>query len=115
MEEDGFEQDIPDEVINDNLEVTGCLTASNWVIGAEWITPVANTPTSVTVTGINIGGTGEINYQVTASSEVPGLRVKEVSVSNTHKTTGNPSTFEIWIYRTDTTATLVNYILYREP
>jgi hypothetical protein len=82
----------------------GVLRAPNIVTGVVTITPVANTPTSVTVSGLNVAGT-VFRAFVTASSTVPGTVVECTATSVT--ATG----LTVWINRTTTTATSIWYLI----
>ncbi|MEU4166146.1 hypothetical protein AB0F46_04570 [Streptomyces sp. NPDC026665] len=82
----------------------GVLRAPNIVTGVVTITPVANTPTSVTVSGLNVAGTVHRAF-VTASSTVPGTVVECTATSVT--ATG----LTVWINRTNTAATSVWYLI----
>ncbi|MCX4761902.1 hypothetical protein OG562_13140 [Streptomyces sp. NBC_01275] len=82
----------------------GVLRAPNIVTGVVTITPVANTPTSVTVSGLNVAGTVHRAF-VTASSTVPGTVVECTATSVT------AAGLTVWINRTTTTATSVWYLI----
>ncbi|MGW1064357.1 hypothetical protein ACWD4F_07575 [Streptomyces aureus] len=82
----------------------GVLRAPNIVTGVVTITPVANTPTSVTISGLNVAGTVHRAF-VTASSTVPGTVVECTATSVT--ATG----LTVWINRTNTAATSVWYLV----
>jgi hypothetical protein len=84
--------------------VEGVLRAPNIVTGVVTITPVANTPTSITVSGLNVPGTIHRAF-VTASSAVPGT-VAECTATNV---TANGLT--VWINRANTTNTTVWYLI----
>jgi len=85
------------------VDKDGKVTAGNMAAGHVTITPVANTPTSATVTGLNL--TGTVRVVATASTSVPGTQVTGVGV-NSVSTTG----FTIWLTRTNTTSTGVDWI-----
>src|SRR3546814_17135777 len=48
------------EVRNNDLRISGGLRAGNWEHGRVTITPVANTPTSTTVSGLSLKGAGTV-------------------------------------------------------
>ena len=72
--------------------------------GTVFVTPVANTPTSVAVTFPTAFATTPV-VVASASSASPGSEVKEISVSSV-TTTG----FTAWIYRTNTTDSAILWI-----
>jgi hypothetical protein len=82
----------------------GVLRAPNIVTGVVTISPTANTPTSVTVSGLNVAGTVHRAF-VTASSTVPGTVVECTATSVT--STG----LTVWINRTTATNTSVWYLI----
>lgn len=87
-----------------NTTVDGILTAKSIVTGSVSITPVANTPTSVNVTGLNLPGTVHRAF-VTAQSSVPGTVVECTATSVT--ATG----LTVWVNRTNTTNTNIWYLV----
>jgi hypothetical protein len=88
-----------------NTTTPGVLTAGNIVTGRVTITPTAaNTPTSFGVTGLNIKGSN-IRVVATPSTSLPGTRVTGVGVTNVTSTG-----FMLWVTRTDTTATGIDWI-----
>lgn len=72
--------------------------------GTVTITPVANTPTSLAVT-FPTAFTTTPAVVASLMSDVAGSTVQGVSVSSV-STTG----FTVWVYRTDTTATVVHWL-----
>ncbi|MCK7627241.1 hypothetical protein MUU72_29800 [Streptomyces sp. RS10V-4] len=82
----------------------GVLRAPNIVSGAVSITPTANTPTSVTVSGLSVAGT-VFRAFVTANASVPGS-VAECTATNV---TANGLT--VWINRSTTATTSVWYLI----
>ncbi|MFH9227661.1 hypothetical protein [Streptomyces lydicus] len=82
----------------------GVLRAPNIVSGTVSITPTVNTPTSVTVSGLNVAGTAFRAF-VTANSSVPGS-VAECTATNV---TANGLT--VWINRSTSTTTSVWYLI----
>jgi hypothetical protein len=94
------------EIGADALQVSGVLAAANIVTGRVTITPsAANTPTSVTVTGLGLTGSSP-RAIATPSTTVPGTSV--TGVGCTGVTTDSVT---IWLTRTNTTATGVDYIV----
>lgn len=92
-----------------DFDVTGAVDPANMAWGAVTITPVANTPTSITVTGLALQGTGPVRAQANSHTTVPGSTVKECGVSGL-----SPDGLKIWTYRTNTTNTLVHYLIIRD-
>ncbi|MFJ7297550.1 hypothetical protein [Streptomyces collinus] len=89
-----------------NTAIGGILSAGNVAAGRLTITPVANTPTSQNVTGLNLAGTN-IRVVATAATSVPGTQVTGVGVTN-QSATG----FTVWVTRTNTTNTVIEWIAY---
>jgi len=90
-----------------NVIAAGSLTAGNVTSGRVTITPsAANTPTSLAVTGLSLTGT---NIRVVAcpGTSVPGTQVTGVGVTNVTSTG-----FTVWLTRTNTTATGIDWIVY---
>ncbi len=71
--------------------------------GTTSITPVASTPTSISVTGLGLSG-AVVSYWATASTTVPGSVLLETSISSP-----TTSSISVWVYRTNTTATTVGF------
>jgi hypothetical protein len=89
------------------LTVEGVLKADSIASGRTAITPsAANTPTPVSVTGLNLKGSS-IRVVATASTSVPGKEVTGVGVTNASATG-----FTIWLTRTTTTSTSVDWIAF---
>ena len=87
-----------------SLYAKGKLTAGNIDHGSVSITPTANTPTSKTVSfGKTFSSTP--NVIISAETSVPGTTVLECGATNI-STTG----FTAWVYRTNTTATVLHWI-----
>lgn len=95
---------------NHDLQVVGTFSSANMAHGSVEITPVANSPTSVTVTGLSLQGTGAVLVQTTPLTDAPGSEVVETSYNNPTPTGAN-----IFIYRTNTTATFVYWFMWRIP
>lgn len=96
------------EVRNHDLRISGGLKAGNWRFGRVTITPVANTPTSTTVSGLSLQGAGDVLGFCTSVTSVPGTGVLETSVSSVSSTG-----MTVWIYRTNTTGTDVEWMMWR--
>lgn len=90
-----------------NATVNGVLAAKNRVVGTVTITPsAANTPTSQAVT-FPAALTGSTFYGVaSASTTVPGSQVTGVAITS-ESSTG----CTVWVTRTNTTATVIRYIV----
>jgi hypothetical protein len=89
-----------------NFDVLGSLTASNLAWGTINITPsAANTPTSGTVTGLAVDGTSFMAL-VTPNTSVPGTQVTGVSFNNL-----TSSGLTVWLTRTNTTTTTLNWLV----
>lgn len=95
-------------IINDSVDVTGALDAGNIAAGVTAITPVANKPTSIKVTGLNLQGRGPVKVLITAEGTTPGSQIKEVTVSDI-----TAYGFTLWIYRTNTTSTNIHWFAIR--
>jgi hypothetical protein len=89
-----------------NTSIFGILSAGNIAAGRLTITPVANVPTSQAVTGLNLKGTN-IRVVACAATSVPGTQVLGVGVTN-QSSTG----FTVWVTRTGTTNTVIEWIAY---
>ena len=87
---------------NGGLSVAGTINGSAFKCGYVSITPVANTPTKIHIS-TSFSGTPRIC--VTANSTVIGTTVKGASIANQNNTG-----FDIYINRSNTTATSVNWI-----
>lgn len=85
------------------VDKDGKLTASNIAAGRVTVSPVANTPTSATVTGLNL--TGTVRVVATPNTSLPGTQVTGVGVNNVTSTG-----FTVWLTRTNTTSTGVDWI-----
>jgi hypothetical protein len=87
-----------------SASVTGSLTAGNIDHGSVSITPTANTPTSKTVS-FNKTFSSTPNVIISAETSVPYSTVRGCGATNI-STTG----FTAWVYRTNTTATVLHWI-----
>lgn len=89
-----------------NMDVNGILTSLNMAYGAVTITPSgANTPTSSNITGLSMTGSTFYGF-ATASSTVPGTQVTGVATTSVTSTG-----LTVWLTRTNTTATTVNWLV----
>jgi hypothetical protein len=83
---------------------TSTLVAGDFASGTVTITPSApNTPTSATIGGFNLHGS-VFRGQATAATSVPGTTVTGVGITGASATGAT-----VWITRTNTTATVVNW------
>jgi hypothetical protein len=110
MAEEEIFEEFETDVINSDVIVGGVFIAGNWAIGSVVITPIPNQPTAFIVSGLDLSGDGDINYNVSVKTNQPWQRVKGVSVA-----APGIRTFEIRIYRTNNTATRIHYFVYRDP
>ena len=89
-----------------DLEVPGVLSAASWAIGTVTITPSApNTPTSQVVSGLDVEGTTFFAFAAPQTA-APGSNV--TGVGTTAVTTGG---LTVWVTRTNTTATVINWMV----
>jgi len=90
--------------INDDLVVSGAISAANFQFGRVTITPEVNTPTAQEVTGLNLKGTGQTHILMAAHSAYPFTRVQEVG----HRF-ASPTGFTAYIYRTSGADTSIHW------
>jgi hypothetical protein len=90
------------------IRAAGVFRADNISTGIVTITPTANTPTSVTLSGGSIKGTNFRAF-VTAQTSVPGTQVLGVSVSGV-----SSAGMTIWLTRTNTNSTSVHWMIIGE-
>ncbi|MFJ7153270.1 hypothetical protein ACIQVT_34575 [Streptomyces sp. NPDC100445] len=88
-----------------DVHVAGTLAADNIAWGSVNITPVANTDTSVTVSGVNIAQLGSYRVLVTANSGFPS-QVNSVTVNGI-----TSDGFTVWMNRTNTTTTTIYWLM----
>jgi hypothetical protein len=89
-----------------NFDVLGIMTSSNWAYGTVTITPsAANTPTSSAVTGLSLKGSSFFAFAA-AQTAAPGSNVTGVGT-----TAVTASGLTVWVTRTNTTATVVNWMV----
>ncbi|MGI5143457.1 hypothetical protein [Streptomyces sp. CA-106110] len=91
--------------VSGDLKVLGNMTPGNMAWGNTLITPVPNTPTSITLTGVPIASAGSYTVLVTANSTVPGTVVM-VSASNI-----SSDGFTLWINRKDNATTTLMWMM----
>jgi hypothetical protein len=87
------------------FDVLGILTASNIAYGTINITPVANTPTSFTINGLNLMGTTFTAF-ATPQTTVPGTQVTGVGVTSVSATG-----LTVWLTRTNNTSTGISWMV----
>lgn len=89
-----------------NFDVLGIMTSSNWAYGTVTITPsAANTPTSMAVTGLDLEGSSFFAFAAPQTA-APGTNVTGVGT-----TAVTASGLTVWVTRTNTTATVVNWMV----
>lgn len=96
-------------VKNHDLRIGGRLKAGNIAQGYVTITPVANTPTSATVSGLSLAGTGTVVGLCASVTSLPNTDVLESSISSPTSTG-----MTVWTYRDNTTATKVAWFMWRK-
>ncbi|MCX4886088.1 hypothetical protein [Streptomyces sp. NBC_00847] len=88
------------------VDISGVLLPRSMAWGTVSITPsAANTPTSAVVSGLNVLGT-TFTAQISANTSLPGTQVTGVSFNNL-----TSSGLTIWLTRTNTTTTTVNWLV----
>lgn len=95
--------------IDDDLVVSGAISAANFQFGRVTITPEVNTPTGQEVTGLNLKGTGQVFTLLSAHSAYPWSRVQEVG-QRFSSATG----FTAYIYRTSGVDTSIHWFAIQE-
>lgn len=94
-----------------NLDVLGVLTASNIATGSVLITPsAANTPTSATVSGLDIAGSTFAAFTSPVTSR-PGSTGTPDGVTGTSANGVSSTGLTVWLNRQSTTATTVNWLV----
>jgi hypothetical protein len=83
--------------------ISGILQARSMAFGKIAITPVANTPTSMTVSGLSVAGNTFTAF-ATPQTTVPGTVVTGCGVTGVSATS-----LIVWVTRTNTTSTTVNW------
>lgn len=97
------------DIAADLVSITGALESGNEAFGTVTITPVASVPTSVTVSGLSVVGTAFRGF-ATANTTVIGSVVMGVAVSSVTSTG-----LLVWVYRTNNTNTVVNWMVKGVP
>ncbi|MEV0487348.1 hypothetical protein AB0I69_42950 [Streptomyces sp. NPDC050508] len=90
------------------IRAAGVFRADNISMGVVTITPTANTPTSVTLSGGSIKGTNFRAF-VTAQTAAPGTQVLGVSVSGV-----SSAGMTIWLTRTNANSTSIHWMIIGE-
>ena len=89
-----------------DLDLTGILTAASWTYGTVTITPSApNTPTSQVVSGLDVQGSSFYAFAAPQTA-APGTNV--TGVGTTAVSSGG---LTVWVSRTNTTATVINWMV----
>jgi hypothetical protein len=96
-------------IIDDDLVVSGALSAANVIFGSVTITPEVNTPTKAEVRGLNHPDTNEPTVILSAHSAYPQVRVREVGYRFS-----NSDGFDAYIYRTSGVDTNVHWLSWQE-
>lgn len=94
--------------INDDLVVSGALSAANIIFGSVLMSPRTNSPTASEVK-VNHAGTNEPVVLLTAHSGFPWTRVQEVGYRFS-----TPTGFTAYIYRTNDQDTNVHWLSWQE-
>lgn len=89
--------------------VYNALATNTFAVGDVTITPVANTPTSIAVTGLNLVAGKTYRGFATARTTVIGTVVLGVAV-----TAVTEAGLTVWVTRTDTTNTIVDWLVIAE-
>lgn len=98
----------PSIVVGD-AQITGAVQAGNIATGTTTVSPVANTPNLVQITGLDLQGRGPVRVYLTAATTVPGSTVREIGFRN-----ATPTGFDLWVWRSNTTNTPVQWCAIRE-
>lgn len=85
--------------------VTGKIQSTSWAYGSVNIIPVANTPTSVSVTGLTLDGDNFYAF-TQAHTGTPGTQVLGTGVSGV-----GSAGITVWLTRTNTTITTIDYAI----
>jgi hypothetical protein len=104
-----LDMEFDDSVVIGDLHVTGALSADNIAMGDTLVTPVANTPTSTVIFGLDLAGTGVVRGQATLRTTVP----QTAQMQSVYFPT--PFGVTLFVYRTNTTNTRIAWMLVREP
>ncbi|MFF7130405.1 hypothetical protein [Streptomyces sp. NPDC008240] len=87
------------------IRFNGKLQSQSMAIGFTSITPVPNTPTSTSITGLNVAGDNFYGF-ASARTTVPGTQVTGVGT-----TSASSSSVTVWVTRTNNTATNVDFMV----
>jgi hypothetical protein len=94
-----------------NMDVSGVLTAANIAYGTVSITPsAANTPTSATVSGLDVAGSTFVAF-TSPNTSVPGTTSGNTGVTGTSYNNLTSSGLTVWLNRQNTTSTGVNWLV----
>lgn len=89
-----------------NVDMDGVFTSTNWAYGTVTITPsAANVPTSSVVSGLSLRGSTFYAFAA-AQTAAPGSNVTGVGT-----TAVTASGLTVWVTRTNTTATVINWMV----
>lgn len=97
------------QIRNGDLRISGRLKAGNVAQGYVTITPTANTPTSVAVSGLNLQGAGSVVALCASVTSLPNTDVLESSISSPTSTG-----MTVWTYRDNTESTKVAWFMWRK-
>lgn len=95
--------------IDDDLNVTGAVSAGNIRHGSISVDPVANRPTSVVVTFPELAGKGAIRSQLTLNTTVPS-NAREITLMEE-----TPTSARLWIWRSTSPTTFIFWMMMRDP
>lgn len=95
--------------IDDDLVVSGAISAANILFGSVTISPQVNTPTAAEVKLNQADPTGEPTVLLTAHSAYPWTRVQEVGYRFSSSTG-----FTAYIYRTSDADTNIHWLSWKE-
>lgn len=102
---------------NEALDCQEGISVGNWAWGSVVIKPDPAAVTSVTVSGLNLQGTGDVCFQASAKSAYPWIAMGETGVAPPDGASSfeeDPSQFRIFIYRTTGAATRIHWMAWRE-
>ncbi|WP_445270553.1 hypothetical protein [Streptomyces sp. DSM 41634] len=96
--------------INDDLVVTGALSAANIIMGSVVMNPEVNVVTSTEVKFNHPSADPAPNVMITAVSQDPWTKIRELG-TRFSSATG----VTIYIYRTNDVDTTINWLSWQEP
>lgn len=102
---------------NEALDCTEGISVGNWTWGSVVIKPEAGAVSSITVSGLNLLGEGNVNFQASAKSTVPWSSMGEVGVAPAESAASfedDPTQFQIYIYRNTSVATRIHWMAWRD-